>query len=48
MMKELEKIKRKLREHKPDLKEKYNVEEIGIFGSYVHSIRLKAVISISL
>jgi len=35
-MSELEKIKRKLREHKPELKEKYNVEEIGIFGSYVH------------
>ena len=35
-MSELEKIKRKLREHKPELKERYNVEEIGIFGSYVH------------
>lgn len=36
MMTELEKIKEKLREHKPELKEKYNVEKIGIFGSYVH------------
>jgi len=36
MMSELEEIKQKLREHKPELKEKYNVEEIGIFGSYVH------------
>jgi len=36
MMSELEEIKRKLREHKPELKERYNVEEIGIFGSYVH------------
>ena len=36
MMKELEEIKQKLKEHKPELKEKYNVEEIGIFGSYVH------------
>lgn len=35
-MSELEEIKRKLREHKPDLKEKYNVKKIGIFGSYVH------------
>jgi len=35
-MSELEEIKQKLREHKPELKEKYNVEEIGIFGSYVH------------
>ena len=35
-MSELEEIKRKLREHKPELKERYNVEEIGIFGSYVH------------
>ena len=36
MMSELEEIKRKLRENKPDLIEKYNVEEISIFGSYVH------------
>ncbi|MGM0405901.1 MAG: nucleotidyltransferase family protein [Thermoplasmatota archaeon] len=35
-MSELEEIKRKLREHKPYLKEKYNVKKIGIFGSYVH------------
>ena len=35
-MSELEEIKQKLREHKPELKEKYDVEEIGIFGSYVH------------
>jgi len=36
MMSELEEIKRKLREHKPHLQEKYNVKEIGIFGSHVH------------
>ncbi len=36
LMKELEEIKEKLRQHKPDLKQKYNVEEIGVFGSYVH------------
>ncbi|MFO7791542.1 MAG: nucleotidyltransferase family protein [Candidatus Saliniplasma sp.] len=35
-MSELEKIKNILREHKLELKEKYNVKEIGIFGSYVH------------
>jgi len=35
-MSELEEIRQKLREHKPNLQEKYNVKEIGIFGSYVH------------
>ena len=35
-MSELEEIKQKLREHKPELKEKYKVSKIGIFGSYVH------------
>lgn len=35
MMSELEEIRQKLREHKPYLQEKYNVKEIGIFGSYV-------------
>lgn len=35
MMSELEGIKQKLREHKPELKEKYNVKEISIFGSYI-------------
>ncbi len=34
-MSELEEIKQKLREHKPELKEKYNVKEISIFGSYI-------------
>ena len=32
---ELEEIKRKLRELKPILREKFNVEGIGLFGSYV-------------
>ena len=35
-MSELEEIKQKLREHKPELEEKYNVTDIGVFGSYVH------------
>ena len=34
-MSELEEIKEKLKEHKPKLEEKYNISEIGIFGSYV-------------
>ncbi|MEF8836155.1 MAG: nucleotidyltransferase family protein [Candidatus Thermoplasmatota archaeon] len=34
-MSELEEIKEKLKEHKPELEEKYNISEIGIFGSYV-------------
>lgn len=36
MMTELEEIKEKLKQHKPKLEEKYNISEIGIFGSYVH------------
>jgi len=35
-MSELEEIRQKLSEHKPNLQEKYNVKEIGIFGSHVH------------
>ncbi len=35
-MSELEEIKQKLREHKPELEDKYNVTNIGVFGSYVH------------
>ena len=31
----LEEIKRKLVEHKEELKERYKVKQIGIFGSYV-------------
>lgn len=34
-MKSLDEIKEILAEHKEKLKEKYNVGEIGIFGSYV-------------
>lgn len=35
MMKTLAEIKKILRKHREGLKEKYNVKEIGIFGSYV-------------
>jgi len=34
-MKTLEEIKEILKQHKLELKEKYGVKEIGIFGSYV-------------
>lgn len=35
MIRTLEEIKTILVEHKPELHEKYNVQSIGIFGSYV-------------
>lgn len=35
-MKTLEEIKKGLCDQKPRLAERYNVKEIGIFGSYVH------------
>ena len=34
-MKSLEEIKRILQAHKPELRERYGVKKIGIFGSYV-------------
>lgn len=34
-MKTIEKIKKKLKKLKPQLKEKFKVKEIGIFGSFV-------------
>ncbi len=34
-MKKIEEIKSKLEEHKPILKEKFKVENIGVFGSYL-------------
>jgi len=34
-MKTLEEIKDTLAKHKQELKEKYKVKQIGIFGSYV-------------
>ena len=35
-MKKLEEIKEILETHKKELKEKYKVRVVGIFGSYVH------------
>ncbi|MGC8691322.1 MAG: nucleotidyltransferase family protein [Caldisericum sp.] len=40
-MKKLEDIKEKLKEIKPQLKEKYGIKEIGIFGSYVRGEQKK-------
>ncbi|KYC49498.1 MAG: Nucleotidyltransferase domain protein [Candidatus Methanofastidiosum methylothiophilum] len=34
-MKKLEEIERLIEEHKKEIKEKYYVREIGIFGSYI-------------
>ena len=34
-MKKIEEIKEILKNHKRELKEKFGVKEIGIFGSYV-------------
>jgi len=36
-MKTLEEIKETLKKHKEELKEKFGVKEIGIFGSYVRN-----------
>ena len=35
MNKSLDEIKKILKEHEKELKEKYGIEEIGIFGSYL-------------
>jgi len=40
-MKTLEEIKKILKQHKRELKEKYGVKEIGIFGSYVRGEQKK-------
>jgi uncharacterized protein len=34
-MKDIEAIKRKLKNHKPELQKKFKVKSIGFFGSYV-------------
>jgi hypothetical protein len=36
-MKKLDEIKKKLKDHKSELKHEYNLNEIAIFGSYVHN-----------
>ena len=40
-MKELEKIKNILNEHRDELREKYKITEIGIFGSYIRGEQKK-------
>lgn len=40
-MKTVNEIKKVLAEHKEELKQKYNVKEIGIFGSYVRGEQTK-------
>lgn len=34
-MKKIEEIRKKLAEHKSELHDKFQIEEIGIFGSYI-------------
>lgn len=41
-MKTLEEIKQWLGQHKPLLKERYQVQEVGIFGSYVRQEQTEA------
>ena len=40
-MKTFEQIKSTLAEHKEELRQKYKIKEIGIFGSYVHGEQKK-------
>jgi predicted nucleotidyltransferase len=40
-MKSLEEIKRILQQHKEELRAKYKVKEIGVFGSYVRGQQKK-------
>lgn len=40
-MKELDKIKDILNKHRDELKEKYKIAEIGIFGSYIRGEQKK-------
>ena len=40
-MKDIEEIKAVLREHKAALREKYNVDEIGVFGSFLRGEQRK-------
>ncbi len=41
-MNDIERIKKILRKHKPELRRKYYVKYIGIFGSYVRGEQKKA------
>lgn len=40
-MKKIEEIKRVLKEYKEELKKKYGIKEIGIFGSYIRQEQSK-------
>jgi len=40
-MKSLEEIEEILKNHKPELKSKFKVEKVGIFGSYIHGKQTK-------
>ena len=40
-MKKIEEIKEVLKEHKEELREKFKVKEIGVFGSYVRGEQKK-------
>ena len=40
-MKSLEEIEKILKNHKPELKLKFKVEKVGIFGSYIHGEQTK-------
>lgn len=40
-MKKLEEIKKKINGHKPFLRKKFKVKEIGIFGSYIRGEQKK-------
>jgi len=40
-VKKIEEIKAKLKEHKEELREKFKVKEIGVFGSYVRGEQKK-------
>jgi len=42
MKKKLEEIKNILKKHKEELKKKYGIKEIGIFGSYVRGENKKS------
>ena len=40
-MKSLEEIERILKNNKPELKSKFKVKKVGIFGSYIHGEQTK-------
>lgn len=40
-MKQLNKIKKIIKQHKPEIEKRFHVKEIGIFGSYVRNEQKK-------